>query len=156
MDEWPSWRRGIMPTTWEGLQGKKEANRVIVFGMIAVTFGFTKLSGLTSKTSDDFCWESLISLLIEYPVSFTAQNWLAYLFIYFSLNGSFELPVSGGVRSKPLFTFDSLVSSGSKVLLGILILLEILTWTPESLPQHLPLSQSGLLSLTLSCFILLE
>lgn len=50
MDERPSWRRGMMHTTVRTASGKEGAKHVIVFGMIAVIFGFTKLPGLISKS----------------------------------------------------------------------------------------------------------
>lgn len=111
-----------------GFGVKKEAINVIVFGMIAVIFGFTKLPGLTSKTSNVFCWERLISLLRGYLISVTAQNWLPFFLMGFLNSRCLEV-----WDPSVYLTFDSLVSPGSKSALGILILPERLTWIPEPL-----------------------
>lgn len=42
-------------TTVKGSLGKKGAINVTVFGMMVVIWGFAKLIGFTSETSDVFC-----------------------------------------------------------------------------------------------------
>lgn len=56
MDEWPSWGKGYDAHPSEkGFGKRRKQNMTLCWGWIAVIFGFTKMPGLTSKTSNVFC-----------------------------------------------------------------------------------------------------
>lgn len=150
MDEWFSWRRGMMHTTVRKASGKEGNKTCHCVWDDCCYFWFHKAAWLNFKTSNVFCWERLISLLREYLVFHLSK--LTTFFFFFLMRVLSYRCLEVWDPSLYLI-FDSLVFPGSKVLLGILIPPERITWTPESLsislsrslacsPSHSPISLS--------------
>lgn len=135
MDKCPSWRRGMMNTTVRKASGKEGNKTCHCVWDNCSYFCFHKAVWLNYKTSNVFCWERLISLLREYLV-FHISKLTTFFFLMIVLSCKclevWDLSL--------YLIFDSLVFPGSKVLLGILILPERITWTSESLRIFLSLS----------------